>query len=114
MTGLEIGCIIIVFVLLAVITAAAQFGWLPSGTPKTVLVSIAGIGIVVALRVANIPPWWFAGEKAGFGMAASLIIWGLVNGMGAGDERAFGMPLLLGMGIPLLLLNIAAFFNLHA
>jgi hypothetical protein len=36
------------FVILAVITVAAQFHWLPSGRPKTVIVFVAGVASVVA------------------------------------------------------------------
>lgn len=111
MTGVQVGSVTTAFVILALITAAAQFGWLPAGTPRTVLVFVAGAGIVVALRVAGIPPRWFAGTKAGFGFSTSLILSGLISG--GADARAFGLPLLLGMGLTLLGLNIVAFVKVH-
>lgn len=112
MTGEQIACVTASFVILAVITAAVQFGWLPSGMPQTVLVSVAGASIVVALRVAGIPPWWFAGTKAGFVFSMSLILSGLASG-GSAEARAFGLPLLLGMGLTLLTINIVAFIKIH-
>ncbi len=92
------------FVILSVITAAAQFKWLGQGRIRTVLVAIAGVAAVLALRLAELPPTWFDGTKTGFGLALSLVLGGLVT-RGA-EERGFGLPLLMSMGLTLLAANL--------
>ena len=99
------------FVILLGITLAAQFRWLGKGRVKTVLVFIAGVASVVALYLAGLPPAWFSGSASGFGVALSL-------GLGAfvfrtAEEKAFGVPLLLGMGLSLLLANVAELISRH-
>jgi hypothetical protein len=99
------------FVIFLAITLAAQFRWLGNGRVKTVLVFISGLASVVALRLAGLPPSWFSGSAAGFGMAVSF-------GLGAfvfrtAEEKAFGLPLLLGMGLSLLIANVAELISRH-
>lgn len=78
---------------------------------KTVLVFVSGVAAVVALRLAGLPPSLFSGSASGFGMAVSF-------GLGAfvfrtAEEKAFGVPLLLGMGLTLLLANVAELISKH-
>lgn len=108
MTGQELGGVIAAFVLLAAITAAAQFGWLGSGNFKRIFVFIAGMAVVLALFVGGIPPWWFAGGKGGFGLSVSLLLGAWVSGRNA-EELAFGRPLLSGIGWTLMVINIVRF-----
>jgi asparagine N-glycosylation enzyme membrane subunit Stt3 len=91
------------FLILVAITLAAQFRWLGKGKAKTVLVFIAGVASVVALRLAGLPPSWFSGSAAGFGVALSL-------GLGAfvfrtAEEKAFGPSLLVA--------NVAELISRH-
>ena len=99
------------FVIIAVITAAAQFKWLPGGKVGATLIFIAGCGAVLSLRLAGVPPAWFAGGWSGFGMALFFLLSGYVTH--AGDERNFGLPLLLGMGLTLLGANAVQFVAKH-
>jgi hypothetical protein len=94
--------IVTAFVILIAITLAAQFRWLPDGRPRTVLVFLAGVAIVVSLRIGGVPPWWFDGEAGGFGLALSLLLGGFVS------DRTFGRPLLYAMSLVLFVLNVAA------
>jgi hypothetical protein len=111
MTGDQVVFLASAFVILVAITLAAQFRWLGNGKVKTVLVCIAGVASVVALRLVGLPPSWFSGSGTGFGMAVSF-------GLGAfvfrtAEEKAFGLPLLLGMGLTLLLANVAELISKH-
>lgn len=92
------------FAIVIVITAAAQFQWLGHGRTKTVLVFISGIAVIVALRIAELPPDWFSGSKSGFGMVVWLTLSAFV--MSSREERAFGVPLLMGMSLTLLAANL--------
>ena len=91
-------------VFIAAVTAAAQFKWLPRGKVGATLLFIAGCAAILALRLAGVPPAWFAGGKAGFGMAVMFLLMGYVTK--AGEEHAFGFPLLMGMGLTLLAANV--------
>jgi hypothetical protein len=106
MTTVQVQAIALVFVIIIVITIAAQFHWLRPGRVMTVLVFAAGAAVAVLMRVANIPPWWFAGGKGGFGLATTCLLsaW-VTKGV---EARAFGVPLLSGMGLTLLVLNVIA------
>lgn len=99
------------FVIIAVITAAAQFKWLPRGKVGAAMIFVAGCAAILALRLAGIPPSWFAGTWAGFGMAIFFLLSGYVTH--AGEERNFGLPLLLGMGLTLLAANVVQFVAKH-
>jgi hypothetical protein len=96
--------VVLAFVILALITAAAQLAWLGRGRARTVLVAVAGVAVVLALRLADLPPSWFDGTKTGFGVALSLALGGFVT-RGA-EERGFGFPLLMSMGVGLLVVNL--------
>lgn len=95
------------FAILLAITLAAQFRWLKEGRVKTALVLLAGIAVVVSLRLAELPPSWFDGTKTGFVLGLTLTA-GAFLGRSA-DERSFRRPLLLGMGGTLLAANAIAF-----
>jgi hypothetical protein len=107
MTTDQLVFIAISFLILAAITAAAQFRWLPRGRAKVAIVFLSGVAIIIPLRLAAIPPWWFEGEMAGFGIAVMLLLWAFVSA-GNADGRTFGRPLLLGMGITVLAINVVA------
>jgi hypothetical protein len=63
------------FVIILGAAAAAQFGWLPRSRARFPLVFIAGCAAVISLRLAAIPPSWFAGSLTGFGCAALPFRW---------------------------------------
>lgn len=93
------------FLILIVVTLAAQFRWLPQRSFITAPVySIAGVAMMVCLRIANIPPDWFSGSKSAFALAAMLTVSAFIGGAGA----EFRVPFFLGIGGTLLILNIAA------
>jgi hypothetical protein len=106
MTNFEVQCVILSFAIIIVATGLEMLHWLPGGHAKFVLLFLAGAGTVGALRAAAIPPWWFAGGSAGFGLAVSLLLGGWVTK--TAEERSFGLPLLTGMGSTLLVLNTVA------
>jgi hypothetical protein len=107
MSASELTLVAIAMLLIAVVTVLAQFRWLRPGRVQTAVVFLAGVGAVAALWAAGLPPQWFAGTKPGFAIAASLGAGALF--MRAGDERAFGLPLLLGMSLTLFLANVLTF-----
>ena len=104
MTGEQVFFVAVAFVILIAITAAAQFKWLRQGLVNTILIFTAGVAVIASLRIAGLPPSWFAGSAAGFGLAGSLMLGAFVSR--AGEERAFALPLLGGMGLALLLTNV--------
>jgi hypothetical protein len=104
MTQSELVAAAAAFLIVIVITVLAQLGWLPAGRSQTVIVFAAGVGVSVCLRIGGIPPSWFSGSKAAFGMAAFLMLGAFVYRTPA--ERAFGTPLHLGIGLTLLGINI--------
>lgn len=104
MTGLQISAIASAFVVLLGVAGLAQMGWLPAGKPRIVVVFAAGVVVSLSLGLAGIPPKWFSGSKEGFGFATSLTL-GAFAYLGR-KERGFGLPLLLGMGLTLLVWNI--------
>lgn len=107
MSNQQVWCVVAVFLLLAIVTGAEMLHWLPSGRAKFAIVFLTGIGLIALLRIAGIPPQWFSGRTAGFSLALTLLLGGVVT-RGA-ETRAFGMPLLTGMGGTLFLLNAWAF-----
>jgi hypothetical protein len=104
MTGLQIGTLTAALVILLGVAGLAQLGWLPRGKGRTAVVFAAGVAVSLSLGIAGLPPLWFSGSKAAFGMAASFTLGAFA--FSAGEERSFGLPLLLGMGLTLLLFNI--------
>ncbi len=98
------------FVILLGITLAAQFRWFGNGKVKTVLVFRASRPSLLSVWL-DCRPSWFSGSAAGFGVAVSF-------GLGAfvfrtAEEKAFGLPLLLGMGLTLLLANVVELISRH-
>jgi hypothetical protein len=93
------------FAVLIAITALEMLRWLPArGKFKFGLVFLAGAAIIGSLSLIGIPPWWFEGAWEGFGLAVTLLLSGFVAEREAG--RTFGLPLLLGMGATLMVLNV--------
>jgi len=103
MRGEQIFFLLVTFFSIAVITLLAQLNWLPNGAAKFVIIFAAGVIAIVAMRLADIPPIWFAGRSKGFFIALGLIVWGLVQR--PGEARAFGLPLMTGMGTALFVVN---------
>ena len=107
MTDSQIAFLAATFVILLLITLAAQFRWLGEGRTRTVLVLLSGIAAMLCLRIAELPPSWFSASKTGFLLGLSLTI-GAFLGRNA-EERSFRFPLLLGMGGTLLVANVVEF-----
>lgn len=101
MTGHQIVFLSVAFVLILGSALAAQFRWLPRGKAGFAIAFLAGAGSVAALWLAGIPPSWFEGEKTGFGLALSLALGAFVS-----KEKAYGLPLLGGMALTLLVANV--------
>jgi len=99
------------FLIIAAITAAAQFGWLGKGRVGRALTFAAGCAAVLCLRLADLPPSWFDGTWEGFGMAITFLLMAFVSDKG--EERSFGRPLLNGMGLVTLGANVVAFVMEH-
>lgn len=104
MTGTQIFFVALTFVIIAVITAIAQFKWLNDGPAKTTLTLLSGIAVVVSLRIADLPPTWFSASKTAFALGLTLTA-GAFLGRTA-EERSFRFPLLLGMGVTLVVANL--------
>ena len=96
--------VVAAFVILIAITLAVQFQWLKHGMTRTVLVFLSGVAMIVALRIAGLPPDWFSGSKSGFGIVVGLALSAFV--LHGAEERSFGFPLLMGMGLTLLVANL--------
>jgi hypothetical protein len=105
MSERQIVLVIASFAILALATLAAQFKWLPEDSAvQRVVFLLAGIGVVASLFAAGLPPRWFDGSKSAFGLAAMLTIGAFVGRAG----QSFRLPLLLGMGGTLLVVNFMA------
>lgn len=98
---------LITVVLIIGVALAVQFKWLGNGKVKTVVVFLVAVVAMLALRTGGVPPAWFAGGKVGFGIAVGFVVSGLLTR--AGEARAFGLPLFLGLGLTLLVLNVLEF-----
>jgi hypothetical protein len=105
MSDQQVWCVVAVFAIIAAVTALEMLHWLPKGRAKFAILFAAGVSIVALLYTAGIPPDWFAGDSDGFVLAGTLLAGGFVT-RGAG--KSFGLPLLSGMGLTLLLLNVLA------
>lgn len=93
------------FAILIVVTLLEMRRWLPArGKLKFALMFLGGAAIVGALYTTGIPPWWFEGDREGFGLAVMLLLSGFVAERENG--RTFGLPLLFGMGTTLVVLNV--------
>lgn len=99
------GALFSTMAIVGALVLAEHLGWL-RGRIGFVITLIGGIAIVVVLRITGVPPDWFSGSWEAFTIAGSLIVAGLVTSVGRG--RAFGLPLFLGMGATLLVLNVLA------
>ena len=101
-----------VVAIILIVALVATKEWLRTGgRAATIVYSLAGILVVVLLWTADVPPDWFDGEGEGYWIAVSLLLWAFV--LSTRSERAFGRPLLLGMAVPLLVLNLYASFEAH-
>ena len=91
-------------VLVLGIGGAAQLRWLGSGRTKTVVVFLASSGAILSLAMGGLPPWLFSGAKGAFGLAGTLLVSAFLGR--TDEERSFGKPFFLGLGLTLLVLNV--------
>lgn len=101
-----VALLLYVLAILGAVTLIATRQWLRPGRAAAAVYAVAGCAIIGLMYFHDIPPWWFDGGRAGFGLCATLLASAFV--LGSRSERAFGRPLLLGMGVTLLALNVAA------
>ena len=94
------------FVIIAAITAVVQLRWLRIGRVQRVITFVCGVLAMLCLWASGLPPSWFAASWAAFVLIISLLLWAFV--LRGTDERSFGVPLLLGMGLTLLVANVVA------
>jgi hypothetical protein len=104
--GNPVALLLYILAILGAATLIAMKGWLRPGRVSAAVYAVAGCAIVLLMYFHDIPPWWFDGGRGGFGLTATLLASAFV--LSSRSERAFGRPLLLGMGVTLLVLNIAA------
>lgn len=107
MTSLQAGSFVASLVILFATAGAVQLGWLGDGRAKMVVVFLAGVSVILSLRLGGLPLWWFSASKGAFGLAASLIVGAFLSSIAS--ERSFQLPLLLGLGLTLLIVNIVQF-----
>lgn len=94
------------FIILAAITAVVQLRWLRIGRVQRVITFVCGVLVVLCLWAADLPPDWFSASMSGFGLVVFLMLSAFVT---SGTEgRAFGVPLLMGMSLTLLVANVMA------
>ena len=91
------------FVLILGSAVAAQW-W---GLRNRIVIFVIGCLSVVCLWIANLPPKWFQGSWTGFGLALVLIAASFAGR--TADEVSYRLPMLLGMGLTLLVANVARF-----
>jgi hypothetical protein len=103
MTVMQWVCFLTTLVIVLGMAVLAQLGWLPAGIAKTVIVFIAGVVASLSLFLGGLPPAWFDGSKGAFGIAVMITLGAFVYRTPA--ERAFGVPLHLGLGLTLLAVN---------
>lgn len=96
----------VTFAIIAVITLLELKKWLPSGRAKFVIVFLAGAAAMTSLYLGGIPPDWFDGGRSAFLLAGTLILSGWVTQGSEGGT--FGFPLMLGMGLTLIAVNVWA------
>jgi hypothetical protein len=100
MTDRQLITVIASMVILFATTLLVQFNVLRDGKLKTVIVFLTGVAVILCLWGAGLPPFWFAGGKAGFGITGTCLLSAFVS------ERTFGRPLFLGLGLTLLRANV--------
>lgn len=98
----------LVFAILGIVTLAGTKEWLRQGWVSRVVYGGAGCAIILVLFRVGVPPDWFDGGGEGFWLALSLLLWAFV--LGKGSARTFGRPLLVGMAVTLVVLNLYAHF----
>jgi hypothetical protein len=93
-----------IFLILAV-ALAAQFKWLRGDSVfARIVIFVAGAASIIMLGIAKVPPSWFDGGRTGFVLGISFCAGAFLGR----EARWFRMPLLLGMGLPLLVFNVLA------
>ena len=98
----------LVLAIIGIVTLIATKQWVRRGWPSWIVYGGAGCAIPLLMYAIDVPPDWFNGEGEGYWIAVSLLLWAFV--LDSGSERAFGRPLLVGMGGTLLVLNLYAHF----
>ena len=97
-----------VLAIIGIVTLIATKKWLRPGLLSVIVYGGAGCAVALLMYFVDVPPDWFDGGREGFGMAGMLLAWAFV--LSSRSERAFGRPLLVGMGATLVVLNIYAHF----
>jgi hypothetical protein len=93
-----------IFLILAV-TIAAHLKWVRGDSVfGRVVIFLAGAAAMVLLGIMKVPPQWFDGGKTGVILGVSFCIGAFLGR----KERWFRIPLLLGLGLPLLVFNFLA------
>ena len=101
-----VALLLYILAIIGAVTLIATKQWLRPGRVSAAVYASAGIATALLMYFHDIPPDWFDGGRAGFGIAVMLLAWAFV--LSSRSERAFGRPLLLGMAGTLLVFNIAA------
>ncbi len=97
-----------VLAIIGIVTLIATKNWLRRGWARWIVYGGAGCAIPLLMYFVEVPPDWFDGEGEGFWIALSLLLGAFV--LDSDSERAFGRPLLIGMGGTLVVLNVYARF----
>ena len=98
---------IVSLVLILGIGIAEQLRWLPArGKFKFFLVLGCGIAAIGSLFATGLPPDWFDGSAGAFGIAVTMLLSAFVSYKT--PYQSFGVPLFLGLGGTLLVLNVWA------
>jgi len=104
MTSLQAAALGGTLVIVLGIAAIVQLGWIPEGRAKTVSIFVAGVAASACLAASGLPPKWLNGTRSAFGPAIYITLGACIYRTPA--EKAFGVPLHLGMGLTLLLVNV--------
>jgi peptidoglycan/LPS O-acetylase OafA/YrhL len=109
MTADPVVLLLAVVAIILGIALAVQFRWVQPGPTQRALTFFAGCAAVGCLWTGAMPPAWCSGSGTAFLIATALTVTAFLYRQG--EERAFGRPLLLGMGLTLLTANLIAYFT---
>lgn len=82
--------------------------WFPHNSFGRFLLIVAGALCGAMLWAGGLPPAWFAGGKAGFGIALTFV--GMAFSVSKAEDRFYVWPWLLSWGAVLLIANLWAHF----
>jgi hypothetical protein len=105
MSAQQLGGFLVSLVLIFGIGVAEHLHWLPDrGKFKFVLVLVCGAAAIGTLFTTGLPPDWFDGSVGAFGIAVTMLLSAFVSYKT--PHQSFGVPLFLGLGGTLLVLNV--------